>query len=291
MSTDGNGRYCWLDPFEGAKLAVAEACRNVAASGAVPIGATNCLNFGNPEKPEVMGQLVKAIQGIGEACRALGAPITGGNVSLYNETDGKAIDPTPVIGVVGLLEDAEKVLRKHFQAEGDAVYLLGVTGEDLGGSELLKVVHGRVAGRPPRLDLDVEKRLHGLMADAAAEGVLRSAHDPSDGGLAVALAECCFRGEEPGIGARLDLPGGLRDDVLLFSESPSRMVVTTRDEGRLADFSRRHGVACARLGTTGGDRLALTTGGRTLLDLPVARLHDAWMSLEMLLALGAPVRS
>ena len=168
MAVDGNGRYCWLDPFEGARLAVAEACRNVAASGAVPIGATNCLNFGNPERPEVMGQLVRAIAGIGDACRALGVPITGGNVSLYNETDGKAIYPTPVIGVVGLLEDASRALTPWFREEGDAVYLLGTTGEDLGGSELLKVVHGRVAGRPPRLDLEAEKRLHAFMAEAAA---------------------------------------------------------------------------------------------------------------------------
>src|SRR4029078_1770151 len=141
ISTDGNGRYCWLDPFEGARLAVAEACRHVAASGAVPIRATNCLNFGHPERPEIMGQLVRAIAGIGDACRALGVPITGGNVSLYNETAGKAIYPTPVIGVVGLLDDATRALTQFFREEGDAVYLLGTTGGDLGGSETLKVVH------------------------------------------------------------------------------------------------------------------------------------------------------
>ncbi|PYQ23033.1 MAG: phosphoribosylformylglycinamidine synthase II, partial [Acidobacteria bacterium] len=138
---------------------------------------TNCLNFGNPEKPEVMGQLVKAIQGMGEACRRLEIPITGGNVSLYNETDGRAIYPTPVMGVVGLLEDADTVLRRWFVEEGDLVYLLGTTGEDLGGSELVKVVHGKIAGRPPRLDLEAEKRLHALLAEGAARGILRSAHD------------------------------------------------------------------------------------------------------------------
>src|SRR5437870_7622462 len=188
MAVDGNGRYCWLDPFEGARLAVAEACRNVAASGAVPIGATNCLNFGNPERPEVMGQLVKAIRGMGEACRRLEIPITGGNVSLYNETDGRAIYPTPVMGVVGLLEDADAVLRRWFVEESDLIYLLGTTGEDLGGSELLKVVHGKIAGRPPRLDLDAEKRLHALLAEGAARGILRSAPDASEAGLAVTLA-------------------------------------------------------------------------------------------------------
>jgi phosphoribosylformylglycinamidine synthase len=280
ISADGNGRYCWLDPYAGAQLAVAEACRNVAAAGAVPLGATNCLNFGNPEKPEVMGQLVMAIRGIGDACRALGVPITGGNVSLYNETDGRAIYPTPVLGVVGLLEQARCALRQWFDAEGDAVYLLGATGADLGGSELLKLVHGRVAGRPPRLELAAERRLHQLMAEAAGSGLLRSAHDPSDGGLGVALAECCFEGHEPGRGAVLNLPGGLRDDVLLFSESASRMVVSTRDEGALQELARRHGIPCERLGAVGGDRLTLATGGRLLLDLPVGRLHEAWMSLE-----------
>jgi phosphoribosylformylglycinamidine synthase len=284
MATDGNGRYCWLDPFEGARLAVAEAARNVASAGAVPIGATNCLNFGNPEKPEVMGQLVKAIQGIGDACRALDIPITGGNVSLYNETDGRPIFPTPVIGVVGLLEDADTALRRWFVAEGDFVYLLGTTGEDLGGSELLKVVHGKVAGRPPRLDVEAEKRLHALLAEGASRGIVRSAHDASEGGLAVALAECSFRGPEAGPGGRFELPGALRPDVLLFSETPSRAVVTTRDELRLPELARRHGVPWARIGMVGGDRLTLASAGQTFLDLPVARLHEAWMSLEAVLS-------
>jgi phosphoribosylformylglycinamidine synthase len=280
LKTDGNGRYGWLDPYEGARLAVAEACRNVVAVGALPLGATNCLNFGNPERPEVMGQLVMAIRGLGDACRALGVPITGGNVSLYNETEGAAIYPTPIVGVVGLLEDAAKLLTPWFKEAGDAVYLLGETHEDLGGSELLKVVHRTVAGRPPRLDLDAEKRLLTLVLDLAAAGLLRSAHDCSEGGLAVALAECAFRGEEPGLGGRFDLPGSLRPDVLLFAESPTRMVVTTRDEARLRAAAHRHGVPCARLGTVGGDRLALLSGSRVLAEAPVARLHSAWMGSE-----------
>jgi phosphoribosylformylglycinamidine synthase len=283
IALDGNGRYCWLDPFEGARLAVAEACRNVAAAGAVPIGATNCLNFGNPEKQDVMGQLVLAIRGIGEACRALDVPITGGNVSLYNETDGRAIYPTPVIGVVGLLEDAARVVARSFQGEGDAVYLLGATRPDLGGSELVKVVHGRVAGRPPALDLAAEKALLALLADAAAVGILGSAHDPSDGGLGVALAECCFAGEQPGLGGRFELAPGFRHDVLLFSESPSRMVVSTRQEAKLQELARRHRVPCERLGAVGGDRLTVLSEGNVLLDQAVGRLHEAWMSLERLL--------
>jgi phosphoribosylformylglycinamidine synthase len=284
MSVDGNGRYCWLDPFEGARLAVAEAARNVACAGAVPVGATNCLNFGNPERPEIMGQLVRAIQGMGEACRALGVPITGGNVSLYNETGGRGIYPTPVLGVVGLIEDVDATLGSSFVAEGDAVYLLGATQEDLGGTEFLEVVHGKVAGRPPRLSLDAEKRLLALLAEGSARGVLRSAHDPGDGGVAVALAECAFRGERPHLGGRFELPGGLRPDVLLFAETPSRAVVTTRDELRFAELARRHGVPWARIGLVGGDRLVLSSGGRALVDLPLAALHEAWMSLERRLA-------
>ncbi len=285
ISTDCNGAYVWLDPYEGARLAVAEACRNVAASGALPIGATNCLNFGNPERPEIMGQLVRAIQGLGDACRALGVPITGGNVSLYNETDGVAIFPTPVVGIVGLLEDASKVLRRSFRAAGDGVFLLGATGADLGGSECLLVLHGRTAGRPPRLDLDAEQRLHALMVAGASTDVMRSAHDCSDGGLAVALAECCFEGEEPGLGASLDLSdaptlGALRPDVLLFSETPSRMLVTAGDEAALRALAERHGVPYARLGQVGGNRLTLRRDGQPLLDLDVRDLHAAWSSLE-----------
>jgi phosphoribosylformylglycinamidine synthase len=284
LKTDGNGRYCWLDPFEGARLAVAEACRNVVAAGATPIGATNCLNFGNPERPEVMGQLVRAIAGIREACLALDVPITGGNVSLYNETDGRAIYPTPVLGVVGILEDATRVLTSWFKEEGDVVYLLGDTHQDLGGSELLKVVHGTAAGRPPRLDLQAEKRLQALVLEAAGAGWLRSAHDCSDGGLAVALAECGFRGEVPGLGGRFDLPGTLRPDMLLFSESASRMIVTTREEAHLRAAAHRRGVPCHRLGVVEGDRLALLSGSREFVNLPLVRLHEGWMSLERTLS-------
>jgi phosphoribosylformylglycinamidine synthase len=290
MSLDGNGRYCWLDPFEGARLAVAEAARNVACAGATPIGATNCLNFGNPERPEIMGQLVRAIEGIADACGALAVPITGGNVSLYNETDGRGIFPTPILGVVGLIEEAERTLLSWFAAEGDFVYLLGATREDLGGSEFLETVHGKVAGRPPRLDLDAEKRLQALLAEGAARDILRSAHDPSDGGVAVALAECCFRQGEPGPGGRFDLPAGLRPDVLLFSETPSRAVVTTTDELRIAELARRHGVPWARLGMVGGDRLVLAAGGQTLVDLPVSALYEAWTALSRQLGEPAAAR-
>jgi phosphoribosylformylglycinamidine synthase len=286
MSLDGNGRYVYLDPRMGARLAVAEACRNVAASGARPIGATNCLNFGNPEKPAVMGQLARAIEGIGEACRAFEVPITGGNVSLYNETDGEAIYPTPTMGVVGLLEDASKRVPSGFQQEGDHVLLLGETHADLGGSEYLAVVHDRVCGPPPALDLAVERRLHEAVIAGAEAGLLRSAHDPSDGGLAVALAECAMTAEGPTRGGRFSLPGELRPDVLLFSESPSRMLVSTPDPDAVERLAAQHGVPCQRLGVVGGDTLALEAGGKTLLERPLAALHQAWMRLER--ELGSP---
>jgi len=280
ISTDGNGRYCWLDPYVGAQLAVAEACRNVAASGAEPIGATNCLNFGNPEKPEIMGQLVAAIRGIGDACRALGAPITGGNVSLYNETDGTAIYPTPVIGVVGLLEDASRVLQPWFSTGGDAVLLLGETRVDLGGSVYLERVHDAVVGRPPELDLDTERRLHVAMRELATAGVLRSAHDLGDGGLAVALAECCFDAGGVKIGASVRVDARLRADVALFSESPSRMLVATPEPETVEEIARRHEVPVGRLGELGGERLKIASGERTLVDAAVADLREAWLSLE-----------
>jgi len=181
---------------------------------------------------------------------------------------------------IQLLEDAARALRQSFRGEGDLVYLLGATGDDIGGSEYLKTIHGRVAGRPPKLDLEAERRLHAMLAEGAGRGVLLSAHDVSDGGVAVTLAECCFAGEEPGLGGRFDLPGTLPPDRLLFSETPSRAVVTTRDELRIAELARRHGVEWARLGTVGGDRLTLVNGGRVLCDTPVSALHDAWMSLE-----------
>src|SRR5688500_18510100 len=204
MSTDGNGRYCYLNPRRGAMLAVAEAARNVACAGGVPIGGTNCLNFGNPERPEIMWQLVEAIEGIADACRALDIPITGGNVSLYNETDGRAIYPTPVIGVVGLIDDASAAIGRVFRQSGDDVVLLGEPAGALGGSEYLNTVHQTIAGDAPALDLDRERALIALLSRAAAERLIQSAHDCSDGGIAVTLAECSF--DSSGVGCTIDLP-------------------------------------------------------------------------------------
>ena len=287
MSVDGNGRYCYLDPRRGAMLAVAEASRNVACSGAIPIGATNCLNFGNPERPEIMWQLVEAVEGIAEACRALNVPITGGNVSLYNETNGEAIYPTPILGVVGVFEDASKVLARAFRGEGDEIVLLGEGLGELGGSEYLKVLHRLVRGRPPELDLDRERRLIDLLARAASAGILRSAHDCSDGGIAVTLAECAF--DTSGIGFTADVPAlndadstnrPIDDIRALFGESASRAVVSVRPSERagLMELANAAGVPAKLIGTTGGSRLVLGAGGRTVIDVPVAAAEGVWSS-------------
>jgi phosphoribosylformylglycinamidine synthase len=272
LATDGNGRYCYLNPRRGAMLAVAEAARNVACAGGVPIGATNCLNFGNPERPEIMWQLVEAVEGIAEACRALDIPITGGNVSLYNETDGRGIYPTPIIGVVGLIEDASRVLTRAFQGSGDAVILLGEDRGELGGSEYLKVMHGLVRGDAPALDLPREAALLKLVTEAAAAGLLRSAHDCSDGGIAVTLAESCF--DTGGIGASVDLTAALE----LFSESASRIVVSVSasNEQDLLARARAAGVPARRIGTTGGSRLLISAGGQQIIDMAVGEAEQIW---------------
>jgi len=274
IATDGNGRYCYLDPRRGAMLAVAEAARNVACAGAVPIGATNCLNFGNPERPEIMWQLVEAIEGIAEACRALDIPITGGNVSLYNETDGRAIYPTPVIGVVGLLDDASRVVTRAFQGPGDSIVLLGEDRGELGGSAYLKEVHGLVRGEVPALDLGREAALLKLMTAAASDGLLRSAHDCADGGIAVTLAECCF--DTGGIGAAVSLEGP--DEP--FSETASRIVVSVdaSKEEKLLSRANTAGVPARRIGTTGGSRLEISIQGRKAIDVTVAAAEQVWAS-------------
>ena len=263
LSVDGNGRYCYLDPYRGAMLAVAEAARNVACAGARPLGATNCLNFGNPERPPIMWQLAKAVEGIGAACRALGVPITGGNVSLYNETDGRPIYPTPVIGVVGLLEHADRLVSRRFQRAGDVIVLLGEDRGELGGSEYLKVAHGLVRGRPPAIDLEAERALQALLVDLADRRLLGSAHDCSDGGLAVTLAECCFDAGGMGAEIAIDAADVSRDAAMnraaaLFGESASRVVVSTNVETVAGVLARAAaaGVPARVVGRTGGQPVA-----------------------------------
>jgi phosphoribosylformylglycinamidine synthase len=285
MSVDGNGRYCYLDPRRGAMLAVAEAARNVACAGARPLGATNCLNFGNPERPPIMWQFAQAVEGIGAACRALAIPITGGNVSLYNETDGKAIYPTPVIGVVGLLEQADRVLTGRFQRSGDVIILLGTGRGELGGSEYLKVVYDRVSGVPPQLDLESERSLQELVAGLAADRLIRSAHDCSDGGFAMAVAECCFGAADRGADVSIDAVSvvsdpGLNQAAALFGESASRVIVSTARD-RADDVLARagaNGVPARVIGQTGGHQLRISVGGELAIDIPVNELERSWMS-------------
>ena len=276
LSADGNGRYAYLDPYEGGKLAVAEAARNVVCAGARPLAITNCLNFGSPERPEVMWQFAEAVRGMADACRAFETPVTGGNVSFYNETLGTAIFPTPIVGMVGLLDDIRHATTQWFKAEGDLVLLLGETRGELGGSEYLKLVHGRETGRPPRLDLDRERRAQTTCLEAIRAGLVRSAHDCADGGLAVALAECCMTGPRL-LGARVTLRGELRPDAVLFGESASRILLSVRPEAAPAveALAARHGAPCAVLGAVAGDQLCLRGTGFDL-SLPVASLHERW---------------
>ena len=283
LSLDGNGRYGYLDPYQGAMLAVAEASRNVACAGARPLGATNCLNFGNPERPGIMWQFARAVEGIGAACRALDVPITGGNVSLYNETDGTAIYPTPVIGVVGLLEHAERVVGRRFRESGDAIVLLGTDRGELGGSEYLKVVHDLVRGVPPVLDLTAERALQALLITLADEGLARSAHDCSDGGLAVTAAECCF--DTFGIGANISVdapqtasPGATGIATALFSESASRVIVSVAPEEltRVLERAAAAKVPATVIGQTGGNRLRIAVAGQIAIDQSVDEAERIW---------------
>jgi phosphoribosylformylglycinamidine synthase len=274
MSLDCNARWCWLDPHAGTIAAVAEAARNVACTGARPIGLTNCLNFGNPEKPEIMWEFAEAVRGLGEAARALGTPVVSGNVSFYNETRGRAIMPTPTIGMVGLLDDVARHAVSHWTREGLAIVLLGETRAELGGSEWLALRRGLEAGLPPAVDLAHERRLHALLAEGVAAGLVRSAHDVASGGLAVALAECGMTGPASlRIGCRVELGDRLRVDALLFGESSGRVLVATGDADALVARARAAGVPAARIGATGGTRLVIgPAGGKAWIDVELAKL-------------------
>jgi len=266
LALDGNGRYTRLDPYFGAQLALCEAYRNVAASGAVPLAITDCLNFGSPEDPEVMWQFTEAIRGIADGCVALGIPVTGGNVSFYNQTGSTPINPTPVIGVLGVISDVRLRRSIAFDSDDEQIFLLGTTREEFGGSEWAHVAHGHLGGRPPIVDFNAEIALAGVLHEAT--GVISAAHDLSDGGLAQALVESCLRG---GRGARITLPADVDPFVALFSESAARAVVAVPADrvDQLLALAAAHGVPLVALGSTGGETLDIT--GQFTVDVAALR--------------------
>ncbi len=273
LATDGNGRFDLLDPYAGAQLALAEAYRNVAATGAVPLAVTNCLNFGSPEDPGVMWQFSEAVRGLADGCAALGVPVTGGNVSFYNQTDETPIHPTPVVGVLGVHADVTRRVPMGLRTEGAPVVLLGRTTAEFGGSAWAQVTHGHCGGRPPGVDLAAERALAAVLTSAAADGLLEAAHDLSEGGLAIALAECCL---DQGVGCQVALPGDLFTQ--LFSESAARAVVAVRpgSERAFAALAAQHGVPVAELGVAGGDSLVVQgSAGPGRFDIPVDELAAA----------------
>ena len=299
MTVDCNGTYVYLDPYEGGKAAVTEACRNLACSGAVPLGATDNLNFGNPLKPELFWQLKESVRGLAEACRAFNAPVTGGNCSLYNQSPAGPIDPTPTVAVVGLIEKLEHVTTQWFKDEGDAIILLGeiVNSNDplfgLGGSAYLQAIQGKKTGTPPPCDLETAKTLHTTLLGLIQSGLVKSAHDCSEGGVAVCVAESCMSqlvGRETPrlIGAKIDFSAlkapdsedanpPLRLDALLFGESQSRVVITCAllDAVKVVERAKLMGVPAMQIGKVGGDTLNVKTLGSEF-SSPVAELHDAW---------------
>jgi phosphoribosylformylglycinamidine synthase len=306
MSVDGNGAYVYLDPYEGGKIVVAEAARNLACSGATPLGVTDNLNYANPHNPELFWQLKESVRGLADACRAFNAPITGGNCSLYNQHPAGPIDPTPTVAMVGLIEKPEHITTQWFKDEGDAIILLGDVADasdplrGLGGSAYLQRIHGLKAGTPPRCDLEKEKELHLALRALIYSGAVKSAHDCSEGGLAVALAESCISQqiarETPRlIGAQVDLtamagipegtpvvppncaPWTLRLDALLFGEAQGRVVISVVavNAGKVLAQAKILGITATRIGTVGGGALQIKTPGATLsCDLP--ELHDLW---------------
>ncbi len=260
MTTDCNGRYCYLNPRRGAMLAVSEAARNIACSGGKGIAITNCLNFGNPYHPEIYYGFAEAVAGMGEACRVFDTPVTGGNVSFYNEDPNRAVYPTPTIGMLGIVEDLDHITTMEFKANGDEIYLLGKTKNEIGASEYLSQIHGQIRGEIPSLDLNYEKKLHNTVLEMIKTGLVKSAHDCTEGGLAVALAECCIGNREKMIGARIEyMVDGIRTDALLFGESASRIIVSVPagNSAKITGIAGQYGIACGLIGTTGGDSLVI----------------------------------
>ena len=284
MTTDGNSRYCILNPYMGGTLAVAEAARNLVCSGAQPLGVTDCLNFGNPEREDIMWQFVVAIEGIADGCRALNIPVVSGNVSFYNETNELSIYPTPILGMVGLIEPAERVTTQWFKNLGDQILVVGESQEDLGGTEYLKRIHHREQGSPPWLDLEREKTVQQFILSLISEGKINSAHDCSDGGLAVTLVECCVSHPDRPLGAAIRLQSnGLRLDALLFGESPSRVVISVGDQHLESVLQKADSLSIpvTSIGEVGGDQLTIAVESEngsisSSFSHPVSKLLEVW---------------
>ncbi|MCL2780883.1 MAG: phosphoribosylformylglycinamidine synthase subunit PurL [Actinomycetia bacterium] len=273
LALDANGRYAWLDPYAGAQLALAEAYRNVAVTGARPLAVTNCLNFGAPEDPGVMWQFSEAVRGLADGCRELGTPVTGGNVSFYNQTGMSTIQPTPVVGVLGVIDDVAKRIRHAFHTDGAGLYLLGETRDEFGGSEWMQIEHRYLGGHPPAVDFAAEQLLAKVLGEASRARLVDSAHDLSEGGLAQALVESCVRN---GVGARITLPDGADPFVLLFSETTARAIVAVphTEQARFVALCEEHGQAQARIGVT--DMLSTELTVEDLFAIPIDELRAAW---------------
>ncbi len=275
VTTDCNSTYCYLDPFKGGEIAVAEAARNLVCSGAKPLAITDGINFGNPKNPEVFWQFKQAALGISEACRALNTPVVSGNVSFNNENPKGSVDPTPIVGMVGLIKDKAKIVTQYFKGSRDVILLLGKNRQELGGSEYLKTVHGLKKGRSPAIDLKLEKSVQKTASEAIAKGLVRSAHDCSEGGIAVALAECCISTPKKKTGAVINLAyGKIRKDALLFGESQSRIVLSAKgkDIKKIIQIARKNKTPVAIIGRTGGNRLVIND----LICISVNELHKTW---------------
>jgi phosphoribosylformylglycinamidine synthase II len=281
LSVDCNSRYCYLDPFEGAQIAVAECARNIACSGGIPIGLTNCLNFGNPEKPEIMWQFEQSVLGIAEACKFFDIPVVSGNVSLYNETKGSAIFPTPTVAVVGLLKNLDDHSTQWFKKSGDLIALLGLTLEEISGSEYLKLAFDMCRGKPPHLDKKQERSVQELCLQLIQGKAIHSAHDCSDGGLGVAAVESCITGPNNALGASLNLESTLRKDALLFGESQSRILISFSEEKMesIAEMAKKKEVPFTVIGEVGGTNFTVNVNGDEFIHQDIQALKNIWKNV------------
>jgi len=275
MTTDGNGRYIYLDPYVGGAIAVAESARNVVCSGAEPLAITDGINFGNPEKPEIFWQFAQAVDGMSEACRVLNTPVIGGNVSFYNENNGKAIYPTPIVGMVGLIRDQAHITSQAFKEVGDSILLIGETFDELTGTEFQKLIQGKTEGRPPMLNLQIEQNVQKTALKAIQAGLVSSAHDLSDGGLAIALAESVISGS---LGAEIELNSQLRPEAFLFSESQSRILLSANanNVAKILKIAQEIGVSCQEIGKVTSSSLKVGYNNQQVIDSSVASLIKIW---------------